>query len=96
MDRAILEIGGTALVAATAFAATKFLVIAPFDRQYTAQQNSLIFVFVPTGIYVVFRIYFALSFYMCSKIRFPWIGECSGLRNMFILPFDLTIHFFPA
>ena len=79
MEKVTLEVLGIAVVAAVSYGITKLVTIAPFDRNYSANENVWMLISIPTVIYIIYRAYFGFVIFCCSKIRFPRIGKFNYL-----------------
>ena len=66
MEYVLLETAGFALIAFTAFAATKYFKLQPIDKSFNANTNTLYFVAIPTVIYLLSRVYFGITFYLTN------------------------------
>jgi hypothetical protein len=77
MERIVLEVGGTALIAGLSFAVSNFYSISPLDKSWSHQQNKMAFVLFPTAVYLGFRIYMGLSLFLLQKfvpVSLPVVG----------------------
>mmetsp|Transcript_16765 Transcript_16765/g.28433 ORF Transcript_16765/g.28433 Transcript_16765/m.28433 type:complete len:210 (+) Transcript_16765:33-662(+) len=63
-----LEAGGLGLIAAAAYLVTQIATIVPFDRTQSKQFNDIAFVILPVAIYIAYRIYFGICFYITSLV----------------------------
>ena len=79
----VLEGLGLVVVGGLAFAVCSLIPITPYDYAYSKTQNKAIFCGIPVAIYLIYRIYFGLCFYITSltpkSVRF--------LGNLFVLLF---------
>ncbi len=68
IENTLLEIVAIALVGGSSYAVSQFVTITPFDKTWNKDTNNLVFCAVPLAVYLIFRLYFALSFFLTSKI----------------------------
>jgi hypothetical protein len=62
----LLEFLGLLLVGGVAALITQVVSISPFNMEWTRQQNNAYFCAIPLVVYVLYRIYFGVSFYLSS------------------------------
>lgn len=68
LEQIFVEILCLSLLIGLSYAVTLVYTITPYDRSLNKFDNTLKFLQIPVAIYVCFRIYFSLSFFIGSKI----------------------------
>ena len=64
----LLELLGLVAVGGSAALVTQVVSITPYNQDLSKAQNNAYFVAIPLVIYVAYRIYFGLSFYVTSLL----------------------------
>lgn len=83
MEAAFLEIAGFVGVTGAAFALSSVLTITPFNYSYSRAQNQAIFCAIPAAVYLAYRIYFGVCFYLSSFTpkKFRYLGEHESFQS---------------
>lgn len=76
-ENILLDLLGVGLMALGSYGVSQLYTITPFDKSWSKEKNTLYFCGIPVLIYLVFRVYFGISFYITSKIpsKYPFVGE---------------------
>lgn len=67
-ETVLLEVLGVVVIAGAAFAVTCLVSITPYDYSYSREHNRAIFCGIPLAVYVAYRLYFGICFFISSKI----------------------------
>lgn len=80
-ENILLDLLGLALMILGAYGVSQLYVITPFDKSWSREKNTMYFCGIPVVIYLVFRVYFGISFYITSKIpsKFAFVGKLSTI-----------------
>lgn len=62
----LLEFLGLLLIGGVAAVLTQVISISPYNMEWSRQQNNAFFCAIPLAVYVLYRIYFGISFYLSS------------------------------
>ena len=73
MEMLLVEIGGVSIIFGAVFAVTKLYSISDIDKRLSKDTNQAIFCIIPVVVYVLFRLYFKLLFYITSFGKFSAI-----------------------
>ena len=63
------------LLGGMSYLSINYFAIAPLYKMKSETENIIIFMSIPLGIYVIFRIYFKLSLYVAKRISSGWRGN---------------------
>jgi hypothetical protein len=69
MGKVILESLGVALIGSASYLISKYVKIAPIDRNLSPAANQLYFFMIPLLSYLSFRILFELAMWLSTKVK---------------------------
>lgn len=75
-ENVLLDLLGLGLMVLGAYGVSQLYTVTPFDKSWTKEKNSMVFCGIPVVVYLVFRVYFGISFYITSKIpsKYAFLG----------------------
>jgi hypothetical protein len=76
-----LEVLGVGSVVGIAYLVTNFVAITPYDYSYSKDHNRAIFCGIPAAVYVAYRVYFGICFFLSALTpkKFRYLGKFKNL-----------------